>query len=754
MNELVSAKISKIKSSGAIVILPNDEEAWIPAIEFSSKYEPSKDFDLQGLCEENDIVNVIVYGKEIGGNKKLVSVLRRINDAWSNIDSWEDGEIKQLKINSVTNNYAFGYIDEGIEGVINLSYFYKNIKFPHSWENLKFINNGDTVAGYFYKRNVNIDNRIIELDILNYIKNNVNISNFLSLFSGRNFINFIDTLFFTENEATFNYDNITSVVIFEDNKNFAYDLKNYLNTLGISTEIAVINDQIDQIVILLNEYNFDLALIDVNLEQEQYCGLDIVNLIEEHQPNCKRIVFTSDDKTILSQINRYGDITISEFVFKPFGPLEFRKSLHNASKNSPKELKLFFGFEKKESSKKQKLIPQNLQTNSSAFDNLFKKITKEINADIILLFQMHPISYEINIIGKYGDCQNIIRFKNKLRYSPVKDVAVDREDIFENEISTNKYKLAKHRWLLNAVMYESCIGLPLNVSAEYMYAFFALGNKKYQFDKNSYKIFELAAMILEKHLESIKLESFIKKDNPFIIAGKTYGKMGHELMNFLPQEFKISQIINSLSNYNNNIKVIDDQIKELNELDNSLKKAKEIVNNFRNITRGQQSYPEVFNVIVCIKQLVNNIRKDLEIQDITIQLTQKFGDEEKYLRINRTAFEQVIFNIVQNAIQQINMFKFARKSGTILIELDSYISNGVEYLKILIHDTGPGIHAIYLNKIFEMGYSTRDDGSGLGLNICKDIVEKYGGYIKCANSLLFVGCTFEIIFPFVKNTGK
>jgi signal transduction histidine kinase len=67
--------------------------------------------------------------------------------------------------------------------------------------------------------------------------------------------------------------------------------------------------------------------------------------------------------------------------------------------------------------------------------------------------------------------------------------------------------------------------------------------------------------------------------------------------------------------------------------------------------------------------------------------------------------------------------------------------------RILIRDTGPGIHTSLWEKIFEMGFSTRKDGSGIGLFVSRNLMEEVGGRIYVLDSHILHGTVFALEFP-------
>ena len=98
--------------------------------------------------------------------------------------------------------------------------------------------------------------------------------------------------------------------------------------------------------------------------------------------------------------------------------------------------------------------------------------------------------------------------------------------------------------------------------------------------------------------------------------------------------------------------------------------------------------------------------------------------------------ERVFINIILNAAQAMN------SAGTLQIALED---SGAEAV-VSFRDTGPGIESNVLSKIFAPFFTTRSEGSGLGLALCKKYVEVLGGKIEVTTQL-GVGTTFVISLP-------
>jgi two-component system NtrC family sensor kinase len=120
--------------------------------------------------------------------------------------------------------------------------------------------------------------------------------------------------------------------------------------------------------------------------------------------------------------------------------------------------------------------------------------------------------------------------------------------------------------------------------------------------------------------------------------------------------------------------------------------------------------------------------------------------EESWIRCNISQVNQVFMNIMVNGIQAIE------GEGSLFVETKMLDFRGSEHIRIRIRDTGVGIPAEILSKIFDPFYTTKGvgEGTGLGLSIVYGIVQKHGGHID-VKSVPFPdpmhGSTFDIYLP-------
>jgi len=108
--------------------------------------------------------------------------------------------------------------------------------------------------------------------------------------------------------------------------------------------------------------------------------------------------------------------------------------------------------------------------------------------------------------------------------------------------------------------------------------------------------------------------------------------------------------------------------------------------------------------------------------------------------IDGEKMQQVLLNVCLNAVESM------KENGKLTITTSTDKPNGCEYIQIEISDTGCGISPEIIKNIFTPFFTTKKDGSGLGLPISLRIVEKHKGTIK-VESVVDKGSKFVIVLP-------
>lgn len=136
-----------------------------------------------------------------------------------------------------------------------------------------------------------------------------------------------------------------------------------------------------------------------------------------------------------------------------------------------------------------------------------------------------------------------------------------------------------------------------------------------------------------------------------------------------------------------------------------------------------KSAPEMTSVAVgaMIEDVTPLVRRELARHDVVLRLA--LAPDLPSIRGDRVQLQQVLINLMVNAIQAMEQPGVSRR--------DLAVRAGVEGGAVLVEvaDTGPGVPADRAEQLFNAFYTTKATGMGMGLSICKSIVEAHGGRI-------------------------
>ena len=147
-----------------------------------------------------------------------------------------------------------------------------------------------------------------------------------------------------------------------------------------------------------------------------------------------------------------------------------------------------------------------------------------------------------------------------------------------------------------------------------------------------------------------------------------------------------------------------------------------------------------------VSDVVDNIARILETQakEKGVAIAREFGENLPKVWIDREQMKQVFMNLILNAIQAM------KEGGSIGIATRSVTRNGAEpsgeFVQIEIRDTGIGIPEESLQHIFDPFFTSKDEGSGLGLAVSHQIVQEHGGFVT-VESAVGKGTAFFVHVP-------
>jgi two-component system sensor histidine kinase DctS len=129
-----------------------------------------------------------------------------------------------------------------------------------------------------------------------------------------------------------------------------------------------------------------------------------------------------------------------------------------------------------------------------------------------------------------------------------------------------------------------------------------------------------------------------------------------------------------------------------------------------------------------------------EIQKRRVDVATESDPNLPSMSIDRVLIEHVLVNLVMNAMQAMNGMPVTQRSITISTRLVS------DAVRVSVSDRGIGVGTHEAERIFTPFFTSKQDGLGLGLNICRSILERHGGSIDFEN-LPSGGASFFFTIP-------
>jgi nitrogen fixation/metabolism regulation signal transduction histidine kinase len=239
----------------------------------------------------------------------------------------------------------------------------------------------------------------------------------------------------------------------------------------------------------------------------------------------------------------------------------------------------------------------------------------------------------------------------------------------------------------------------------------------------------VAIQDIKNEMETKELESWIK-----LIRVLT-----HEIMNTIAPITSLSQTISGyFKNLNGEIpnqKIIANTVKGLEIINERGSGLLSFVENYRQLTRLPQ--PEKKKIIVSqfLESTVTLLQVDSKNENTQIEWD--CTPRELEIVADEKQIAQVLINLVKNAEEALKK----KENGKISIKAEIN-KNGRP--QIAVNDNGTGIPGDLLDKIFVPFFSTKENGSGIGLSLSRQIMQKHGGTLK-VESLPQKTC-FTILF--------
>ncbi len=246
--------------------------------------------------------------------------------------------------------------------------------------------------------------------------------------------------------------------------------------------------------------------------------------------------------------------------------------------------------------------------------------------------------------------------------------------------------------------------------------------------KEPLKGIEKAIDEMEMIIERTKLQKELQRAEKMNAIGQLAASVAHEIRNPMTVVKGFLQIFQQKENFS------EDEKGYVQLMISEISRAEIIINDYLSLARPDMEHNEKIDCTSCLTNLVellssyalltNNIKIELDV------------GQKAYIKGSKNELNQVLLNVMKNGIEAM------KDGGTLKVHL----STDLEFVHIIIADTGIGMSHEELQRLGTPFYSLKEKGTGIGMMVSYQIIEKMKGKIA-VTSQKDQGTTFAISLP-------
>ena len=172
-------------------------------------------------------------------------------------------------------------------------------------------------------------------------------------------------------------------------------------------------------------------------------------------------------------------------------------------------------------------------------------------------------------------------------------------------------------------------------------------------------------------------------------------------------------------------------------------RAAEVIRRLRGLLKNSPTARDAIDFDAVMTDVVGLLRNDLLNRDIRVDTA--IAPRLPFVTGDRVQLQQVLINLIVNGCDAIGP-RQAGRTAVRTITVAARATGDGRGIDLTVHDSGPGLTADPIDSVFEPFHTSKPDGMGLGLPICRKIVAAHGGRIQAANHP-DGGAVFHIFLP-------
>lgn len=360
-----------------------------------------------------------------------------------------------------------------------------------------------------------------------------------------------------------------------------------------------------------------------------------------------------------------------------------------------------------------------------------KEVCKEVSLELLKITKAHACWFYL----VDNEANSVLAKKIYYATDAAKSLQSEVEQIYTlgEDLFLNNYDMEDTLEYFYKLSKENVIIVPV-IWRQFLFGYIALVGKRKDFNLKNHMIAEIIAECVDSRLEILTLKSELQRHNKDKI----------QFLASISHEYKtpLNSIIGFSDMLKNNLYGTEDY-RYIDNISKSSKFLLGLIQDILDMARSEFGEMELNYEVFRPKQLIEDMVLSFDeiIKSKNLHFSYTIMDVEIKADVRR--FQQMVMNLISNAV------KFNKLNGK--IKIVAYINENNEFV-FEVTDTGDGIRKRDYDKIFNFfsqvnrSYLKRQQGSGVGLALCKKIAEAHKGQIGF-KSKLNNGSTFWFSIP-------
>ena len=192
----------------------------------------------------------------------------------------------------------------------------------------------------------------------------------------------------------------------------------------------------------------------------------------------------------------------------------------------------------------------------------------------------------------------------------------------------------------------------------------------------------------------------------------------------------------------------EDLLKALEKTAHQAQRAGQIIQRIRSFVKRSEPNRTPSDVVSMVGEAVE--LAGIEMRRRQVRLTQVVAARLPAINVDPILIEQVLVNLMRNAAESIDLAQRPLTHRDVELKVLPRNEDGQSVIEFSVTDTGRGLPPEVMERLFEAFFSTKSEGMGIGLNLCRSIVESHQGRMKAENlynAEEITGCRFSFWIP-------